>query len=270
MSHYAPPSRVDTREAAPALVALAAAGVLAGAAAAGHLALGVVLLVVQVVVLLAWLALVDVPGGEGAFAVGVAAALAADLLAVRRDGDGVSAVVGVLAASFVAALALQLFRPHRERVTDAVAGTLAGVVLAVLGAHLLATSARTDWSVAATGVLAAATALVVGRAADLLLARPAVVHGARRGLLGLLLGVAAAGALGAILGGVWAPLSSASGTVTGVACGAAAVITDLALDLVDNDTTDPRKRSALTPLLALLPLVVAAPVAYAVARLLIG
>lgn len=259
------------RAALPALLSLAAAGILAGTAAMGHTALGLALLATQAVVVLAWVAVTEVHGAEAATVVALGGAAAADLLAVRHHGEDVAATVSVVAFGFVAALAVQLFRRDRERVVEAMAGTASAVVLVVFAAHLLAASAKSGWAVAATGALCAAAALVAGRAGDVVLLRPRLAPGARRGWLGLLLGLVAGGVLGAALGGVWAPLSAASGAVVGAATAAAAVATDLAVDLVGVDTiADERRAAALRPLAVLLPLVVAAPVAYAAARLLVG
>lgn len=265
-----PARRLVPADVAPSLLTLAAAAALSGAAAAGNGLLGAALLVAQVVVVLAWLALADVDGAEGAAVIGVAAAVAADLLAVRRHGDDVASTVGVLALAFVASLAWQLARPGRQRTTDSLAGTTTSVVLVVFAAHLLAASARTDWTVPATGLLCAAVAVVAGRVGDAVAVRPALANGARRGVLGLVLGLAAAAVLGSILGGAWAPLSARSGVAVGLAAAVAAVAADLATDLARADTSDGRRLSALAPLSALLPLVAAAPVTYAAARLLIG
>ncbi len=267
-------SRAETalppREAFPALLSLAAAGVLAGAVAFGHTTLGLVLLLVQGVVTLAWLALTDVDGAEGATVITVLAAAAADLLAVRHRGEDIAAVVTVVALAFVASMAFQLARPHRQRVVEALAGTVSAVVIVVFAAHLLATSAKSGRTVAATAVLAAAAALVAGRAGDLLLLRPLLVPTARRGWAGLVLGAAAATTVGAVAGAAWAPLSAGSGAVVGAATGLAAAAADLAIDLMRGDAIDERRAGALRPLAVLLPLVVAAPVAYAAARLLVG
>ena len=262
--------RLVPGDVAPALVTLATAGILAGTAAAGHLALGIALFVTQAVVVLAWLALADVDGALGASVIGAGAAVGSNMLAVRHDGDGISSAVGVLAGAFVLSLALQLARSHRQRTTDALAGTMTAVVLVVLAAHLLSASARTGWAVAATGVLCAGAAVVAGRVGDVVAVRPALVHGARRGYLGLLAGLMAAAVLGSVLGGAWAPLSARSGVVVGVVAALAAIATDLALDLAHTDASDERRLGALRPLGVLLPLVVAAPVTYAAARLLVG
>jgi hypothetical protein len=270
VAYGAPARRLFPRDAIPALASLVAAGVLAGAAAAGHTVLGLVLLLVQAVVMLAWLAYTEVDGAEASAVIVFLGAAAADLLAVRRHGEGVAGAVTVVALALPALLALHLFRPHRQRTAEALAGTISCVVLVVLGAHLLATSARTGRAVAATAVLCAAAALVAGRAGDLLAVRPALVPHSGRGALGLLLALAASAGLGAVLGGAWAPLSVASGTVVGVATGAAAAIADLALALAAGETLDERRTAALRPLTILLPLVVAAPVAYTAARLLVG
>ncbi len=261
---------LDPREAIPVLGTVAAAAVLAGAAAAGHTALGLALLLAQAVVALAWLALTEVDGAEGATALVVVGAAVADLLAVRRGGEGISGAVSVVALVFVGSLAFQLLRPHRQRVADALGGTVSAVVLVVFASHLLAASAKTGWAAAATGVLCAAAALVGGRVGDVVALRPALAHGARRGVLGLGVAVVFAGGAGALLGVAWAPLSGASGMVLGVASGLAAVVADLALDLVSVEALDERRTAALRPLAMLVPLVVAAPVAYAAARLLVG
>ena len=270
ITYYDPAAPLTPRAALPALLSLAAAMMLAGAAALGHTALGLVVLLVQVVVTLAWLALTEVHGAQVATLIAVGSGAVANVLAVRRDGDDVAATVGVVALAFVASLAHQLARRDRERVVEALAGTISAVVFAVLAAHLLAASAKTDWTVAATAMLCAAVALVAGRAGDVLTIRPRLAAGARRGWAGLLFGFAAATLAGAALGGVWAPLSAASGTVLGATTGLAAAAADLAVDLMDADATDERRAGALRALAMLLPLVVAAPVAYAAARLLVG
>jgi hypothetical protein len=263
-------ARLLPRDAVPAVGTLAVAGALATAAAFGNTAFGIALLGVQALVTLAWLALTEVDGAEGAAGIVLLGAAAADVLAVRNDGEGISGTVAVVALAFVASLALQLFRKHRARTADALAGTVSAVVLAVFAAHLLAAGAKTSAGLAAAALLCPAAAVVAGRASDLVSINPVLVAGARRGWLGLLAGIVASGALGAVLGVVWAPLSGASGTVLGVATGLAAVVADLALDLVATDAFDARRTAALRPLRMLLPLVVAAPVAYAAARLLIG
>ena len=256
--------------ATPALVTFGAATVLALAAAVGTTALGLALLVVQGLVTLAWLAVTDVEGAEGATVVAGLGAVAANVLAVRRDGEDIAGAVSIVAVSFVLALALQLVRKDRQRVVEALAGTVSAVVLVVLAAHLLAASAKTGWAVAATAVLCGAAATVAGRGGDLLSLRPRLVAGARRGWAGLLFGFGGATLLGTLLGGLWAPLSAASGTVLGAAAGLAAIAADLAVELMDADALDQRRAAALRPLTVLLPLVVAAPVAYAAARLLVG
>jgi hypothetical protein len=269
-AYDAPPGRLAVREALPAAGAAAAAGVLAGAAAFGHTALGLAVLAVQAVVTLAWLALTDVDGAEGATAIVLAGAVAADLVAVRKEGAAVSGAVAVVALAFVASLAWQLFRPRRERVAESLAGTVSGVVLAVFAAHLLAVAAKTSGGVVAVAVLCPGAALLLGRAGDSLAVRPALATGARRGALGLVAATVAAAVLGAVLGSLWAPLSARSGAAVGVATGLAAVAADLALDLTAADALDPRRAGALRALTLLLPLVVAAPVAYAAVRLLVG
>jgi hypothetical protein len=269
-AYAAPADGLRPRDLLPAAGTLVAAGALATAAASGHTAFGLAVLAAQALVTLAWLALTEVDGAEGAAAVVLASAAGADLLAFRDGGEGIKAAAGVVALAFVASLALQLFRRHRARTTDALTGTITAVVLVVFAAHLLAAGAKTSAGLAAAALLCPAAAVAAGRAGDLVSIRPLLVADARRGWLGLLAGVAAAAGLGAVLGVAWAPLSGASGAVLGVVTGLAAAVADLAVDLAAADAFDARRAAALRPLGMLLPLVVAAPVAYAAARLLIG
>ena len=267
---YGSYSALPVPAAVPALLTAGAAVVLAAAAAAGNTALGLAILVVQGLVTLAWLAVTDVDGAEGALVIVALGAVAANVLAVRRDGEDIAGAVSIVAVAFVASLALQLFRKDRQRVVEALGGTVSAVVLVVLAAHLLAASTKTGWAVAATAMLCAASALLAGRGGDLLTLRPRLVTGARRGWAGLLFGFGAATLLGSLLGGLWAPLSAGAGTVVGATTGLAAIATDLAVELMEPDAVDERRAGALRPLAVLLPLVVAAPVAYAAARLLVG
>lgn len=269
-AHLAPASRIELDDALPALATLIAAALLSGAAGVGSTALGLAVLATQALVTLAWLAVTDVDGSDGASVIVLVGAAAANVLAVRDEGSGIGTAVVVVALAFVASLAWQLFRKDRQRTAEALGGTTSAMVLCVLASHLLSLSAKNGPNVVTTAMLCAAAALVVGRVGDFFALRPSLATGAKRGLLGLLLATVAAGGAGAALGSLWAPLSVSSGTVLGLACGLSAVAADLGIDLADADATDERRAAALRPLAVLLPLVVAAPVAYAAARLLIG
>ncbi|MBV9098998.1 MAG: Gfo/Idh/MocA family oxidoreductase, partial [Frankiaceae bacterium] len=118
----------------------------------------------------------------------------------------------------------------------------------------------------------AGVALAVGRLADLATTRPAVAPGSRRGLLGVVAGIAAAVGVGAAYGSGASELGSGVGLRLAVIAAVLAVIADIAVDavLAQAPPPDERRLSALTPLGVLLPVVLAGPVAYVAGRILLG
>ncbi len=255
----------------PALAVTAVAAALALAGAGGRAAVTLAVLAVQIVFALGWLAFTETAGSAAPATALLVAAVAADLLAWTDDGAGVGASVGVVALAVIGALGWQLVRRERHRVTESVAGLVAGVVLVVLLAHLISVRAsRGGRALLTVAVLSVAVAMLGSHALDAVLPRPRIAPGALRGWPGALVAVAAGGATGFVIGGAAAPLSAASGLATGLAVAVAAVCADVAVDVSVADFLDPRRLAAARPVATLLPLVAAAPVAYAAARLLIG
>lgn len=264
-------SRPAARVLAPGVASACCAALLAGMAVAGPWPLFAVVLLIQVVTGLAWLAATEVPGSLGAAVVITAAAAGMDVLAVRRGHTGVEATAAVIALAFIAAVAYQLIRRARSRVTESLAVTMAGVVVAVLLSHLLVLQAtRNGESLTAVALLSIAAAQLVGRAVDAVGVRARLVPGAGRGWLALLAGSAAGTLTGALLGRSTDPLSTGSGAALGLAVALAAAAADLAVDVTAGDEIDERRRAALRPLSTCLPVMAAAPVAYAATRLLVG
>jgi hypothetical protein len=241
----------------------AAALVIAAAAALGRGSLVAAVVVVQAIIAIAWLAVVGIPAAAGGAAIVMAAAIAADIF-IARD-DALTEVAGVVAASFVAALVMQLARRDRRRVTTSLAGVMSGVVLAVLTAYLLAIHAGDGGRSAAVLVaLAVVAALLASRAIDLVVARlgPDRLLAAR--WPGLILGVATAAALGAYIGIRYEPLTTGAGILVGAAAALAAGLADIAVAVGSAELADGRRLLAVRVLALVLPLAAAAPAGYAV------
>jgi hypothetical protein len=262
----------------PGLVAGVVAAALAGLALLGPAALGAGLFAVQVVIALAWLAVLATRGSLGAFAIAVAAAAAVDIVIGITDNPDIGDAAPVAGVAVLVALLHQLARRPRRAVTVSLAGTLSSVGFAICAACYLALLPEGGGDKAdACALLGISAALVVARLADLVLARPAAFPGSRRGAVGIVLGVAAAVVVGAAYGsGTGAMSTGGLGTGTGlriaVIAALLALIADVAVDAVLTQAPPPdeRRLSALTPLGVLLPVVLAGPVAYVTGRILLG
>jgi hypothetical protein len=260
------------------LVAGVVAGALAGLALVGPAALGAGLFCVQVVIALAWLAALGARGSLGAFAIAVAAAAVMDVVIGLTDSPDIGDAAPVAAVALLVALLHQLARRPRRAVTVSLAGTLSSVGFALCAACYLALlpeggGAKAD----ACALLGIGAALAVARLFDLVVASPAAFPGSRRGAVGIIAGVAAAVAVGAVYGSATGPMSTGglgtgSGLRIAVIAALVALIADVAVDAVLTQAPPPdeRRLSALTPLGVLLPVVLAAPVAYVTGRILLG
>lgn len=236
---------------------------LTALAAWGSVPLLVGVAVVQLVLVLGFLALVDAPAALGVFVIGTAAALASDVVVETQHGRA-GGLAGVLALSLVAGLLLQLIRPHRSRVTESLADTLVVTVLVASLATLPAALHHDsgDTRLVRAGLVAATVALVVSR----------LVERVRPGL------VALGSAL--VVGVVCAPLVAGDhlgtrdavllGLVAAAAAAAGDQLTDLAGEDLQGQPRDPRRLASLRPVTLLLPFALVAPVLLAAVRLVDG
>ncbi|MCW2726527.1 MAG: hypothetical protein JWN35_3448 [Frankiales bacterium] len=253
------------------IASAAVCGALAGLAAIGQLPLLAGVLLVQLILVLGFLALVDAPGSGGAFVIAVLATVVADGTVWALDGR-VSGLAGVVALALVAALLHQLGRRARVRVTESLAYTLTAVVLSVGVASLVAL--RMSGGGRATVLVclsAAAAALLAGRLGDLLGRRPPLATGSTRGWSGLVLCLAAGTATAYVVAGIDGEILGIRGALLGLAVAAAAAAADLAVDLgaaaLSDASRDARRAAALLPVGLLLPLAALAPVGYVAGRL---
>ncbi|MCU1674023.1 MAG: conserved rane protein of unknown function [Frankiales bacterium] len=249
-------------------------GVLALLSQAGHWPLAAGVLLLQLLLVLGFLALVDAPASGGAFLVAALATLAADGVVLAADGR-VSGLAGVVGLAFVGALLHQLVRRKRTRVTESLADTLVAVVLAVAVVPVVALRMSGGGEEAVRVCLVAgAAALLAGRIGDRVLPRPALALGATRGWPGLLLGLGAGAAAAVAVAGDTGAVAGTRGALLGLAVAASAAAADLAVDLGAAELTagrrDARRVSALRPVGLVLPVAALAPVAFVAGRLVLS
>ena len=247
---------------------------LAGAAYLGHQPLAAGILVLQLLLILGFLALVDAPASGGAFIVAALATVAADAVILLSDGR-VSGLAGVVGLGLVVALLHQLLRRGRTRVTESLADTLVAVVLSVSVVPLVALRMDGGGREAVLVCLAAgAAALLLGRLGDTVLPRPALALGATRGWPGLLLGLGAGAAAAVAVAGDTGAVAGPRGALLGLAVAASVAAADLAVDLgaaeLKAGRRDARRVSALRPVGLLLPVAALAPVAFVAGRLVLS
>lgn len=191
---------------------LAALVVLAAHAGLSVLALTIALVVVLVAI--GWAVLLDLPNPRGTAAVvaltgwaGVGATLV-----VRQTDRSLGVFSGLIALAVLLAFGHELLRRgHRERLVESVTGTLAGQVVAVLGAGwvLLPTT-----SLAEAGVMITAVALGTTRVIGAFPWRGFLV-----GWAPFVLGTAAGAAAAAVLGHGGLATGMLAGTVAGTVAG---------------------------------------------------
>ena len=227
---------------------------------AGRLA-AVVLL--QLVLVAAWVVATGIRGFVGSLALGVLAAVGADLamvLPARPELDGLLVVLGL---GFLATVVHQMTRPAPRRYLVA---SLAGVVLLICSvsalAVLLAVGRLQDGPRSLeTAVLVVGAALLVGHLVDLVLPRPQIAAGVPRGLLGVVLAVLAAVVVALLRRDGGTLLASMSAATLGASLGGVAALMALGASYV---VAERGAASWSLPVVqAVLPLAAAAPVAYA-------
>ena len=239
---------------AAAVFGSTALGLVCACAWAAEGALLGILIPVQVLLAMSWLAVLGagsrVPGAVLAFGT----AVAADLLLTRDDDDVVGSLAGVIAIGFVVAVLYQLASRRRTRVTEVLAAHVSAVLL-----------------VSAAACIVAVRGAPQGRDAALLTTLVLAVGSAVARLLALVVPARASVGRGGVALAVWASLGAGlgaavlgnDGTLIGLGVGVAAGFADLVV------TAAQAQRRALL-FAALLPLATASPVAYVLSRVLLG
>lgn len=240
-------------------VLVVAALALVGGNAAGRSTLAAAVIVMQAVLGLAWLVLFAA-SIEASALVGFGV-IAADVVLLRTSSATGGSIAGVLGLSVIAVLFLQLVRRDARGVVTAIAFTFSAIAFAIGFALLLPLRELADGrSAVYVGVVSAAVALAVIR----LLPGPDLVR-----LVG---GVVVGGAAGLACGLPAGGLSAVAALGLGLAVAAAVLLVDRALSrMATQEAGGGRLRtyaSVLVPVMALLPLALASPVAYLAGRVI--
>lgn len=250
-----------------ALVAAAVTALLVFAGTVGLNALVAVVAGLQALLVAGWA--LEQPELIGPMVIAGAASIASDVLLTVRDRATLASVLGVFGLSVLALIAHQLVRrPIRTRVAESMAGLAALVVIAgALGALIVVRRGTSGEDLLAATVLATGIALVIGHLVDAVVPAPRFADDVPCGLPALLLG-AVAGAATAI----WRLRDVASvGTVAagflGAALGLVAGLVAVGTAFIDPDI---RTRWAAPYLRVVLPVALAAPVAYVLSRAVMG
>jgi hypothetical protein len=231
------------------------AGLLGLGAYAGTVPLAAAALAVVLVLAWGWPALVDLPSPRGTTAVLALGGAASVLSVALTDAEPrlnwlALAIAGSVVAEFVHQL---LRRDGRPRLVESVSGTIAGLV--VLGS-LSSVLALVDAPAGPAGVLTWAVAVAVA-----LLALLAPVSSRIIIVVGALLAAVAGGLLGMLLDDG----TLLAGALTGVLCGAVALVVSRLLAVLPAAGRAPGWLA-----LAAAPLATSGMVAYVVLRLLLG
>jgi hypothetical protein len=229
-------------------------------------------LVLQLGLVLGWVLVTGIQGFGGSLAVGTAAAVAADLVLVLPERPTLGSLLAVFGVGFLVVVLQQMLRrPRHELVASLSGGVLLCCAVAAAGALLVLDRGPGGDGRATVALAAIGTALLVGHVVDLVLPRPRLAPDVPRGLLGLVLAVAAAGAVSWLLRDVGALSGNLTAAGFGAAVGGVAALTAIAASYLvveatagDDDGPGPQVSLWSLPVVqAVLPIAAAAPVALA-------
>jgi hypothetical protein len=233
----------------PALL-IPAAAVLVGGNSGGRAWLAVAVILVQIALVGSWIVLFR--ASLDASALVVIAVGVADIVLLRTDHATGGSIVGVIGLSVVAALLHQLALRHREAVTERVAANLSAIVAASALALLLPLRELAGGrSVIYVSLLSVAAALVLTRLVG-------------RHVAGAIVGLVVAAAVSLSFGLPTGGLDAGEALGAGLAAAVAGLLVDRALQRV----VSPRELLASAAVSALLPLALAAPIAYLAGRII--
>jgi hypothetical protein len=230
------PVRRQLSVAIAGFAALLGVGLILGAQTSGpdaRLPYAIVVFGVQLLFILAFTMAIRPPAAGTVAGVCVAAALAADYLAVNREPAGILPLIVVAAAGYAVAVAGQFIRPgDRMHVRDALSGTLLIVVGVISFAQLIVLTRKPVGTQAVLVCLTAvAVAVLVAHLVDAFFPRPRIAPQVPRGasgiIAGAMLGTLAAAALGSVL---VLPFTPAKGALLGFVAAGVAMLVDLAVN----------------------------------------
>jgi hypothetical protein len=231
-----------------------------------------VVAVLQALLVAGWLVGLRPQGPIGVAVIAAGATVAADIVLAVRDRPSLAALTGVFGLAFIALIVHQLLRgPVRVQVTESMAGLAALVIISgALAALLVIRRDSSGADLLPAAVLAAGVALVIGHLIDIVLPVPRFADGVQRGLPALLVGAVAGGATA-----VWrlhdvATVGSTAAAFLGAALGLVVGLAAVGVAYVEIPDRGTATRLAAPYLRVVLPLALAAPVAYLLSRVVGG
>jgi hypothetical protein len=250
---------------AAALAVVAVALLLGGSEAGGDAGrLGAVLLV-QLGLVAGWV--LATGAALGTAIIGVVASLGSVAALELPDHPHLGNLLAVLGPAFLVVVLDQMLRRHRHDMVAALSGgVLLVTAVSALAVLLLVGRTNTSAGLATSALLVMGAAIVVGHLVDLVMPLPALALDVPRGLLGLILAVAAGAVTGVArrgVGGLDGPLPA---VIFGAVLGTVAALVAVAASyvVVETDPGEGRGRVlGLSVVQALLPIAACAPVALA-------
>jgi hypothetical protein len=211
-------------------------GLVLGAQTSGpdaRLSYAIVVFGVQLLYILAFTMAIRPPAAGTVAGVCVAAALAADYLAVTREPAGILPLLLVAAGAYVLAIVGQTFRAEdRLHLRDSLSGTLLIVVGVVSFAQLIVLTRKPVGTQAVLVCLTAvAIAVLAAHLIDAFFPRPRIAPQVPRGATGIIAGAMLGTLAAAVLGSVLVlPFTPAKGAVLGFVVAGIAGLVDLAVN----------------------------------------
>lgn len=231
------------------------------------------LVVVQLGLVASLLNVLGAPGRRGGMVIGAAAAIAADVVLAHRELRPAGGLMGVLALALIASVLHQLIRRPRRFVAASLAAEMSAVALVLC---LACVRGLTSEAVGRAGLLTwtftLAVSLPVGRFVDQKVSWLPLGPESQRGIFGLIAGIGSAVVVGGLVGNAHAELGVSNGELLAGVTALAAYVADATTvrAAADLQLKDRKRVASLRPLAVLLPVAMAAPVAYIVGRVLLG
>jgi hypothetical protein len=274
------------------LLALGVAAAGVGASVLGQVPLAIAVALAQILLVVGWFLVLDVPGREVGGLLAIGAGITADVAMLDRGSDiSLGPLAGVLGPALVLALIHQFARTDKKgRVTASLTATMTAITLSVVAAALVAERAATHGqtvtvvAIVSAGVASAVVAAPVPAAfADGIALGAGLAAGAGAGAIagdmdaGYVVAVAFGATVLAVLGRRAATFTAydvaAEAERVRVAAAGAPVATGRAANRqARRQAARQARRSgeAVLVMASALPLVLAAPAAYVLGRLLVG
>jgi hypothetical protein len=249
---------------AAGLVVLAVAALIGGTEFGGDAGRVGAVLLVQLALVAGFV--LATGAGLGTAVIGVAASAGSVAALELPDHPHLGGLLAVLGPAFLAVVLDQMLRRDRhDMVATLSVGVLLVTAVSALAVWLLVGRSSDTDGLATSALLVVGVALLVGHLVDLVVPRPALALDVPRGLLGLVLAVAAGAAAAVVRRGVGGVGGALPAVTFGAILGAVAALVAVAASYVVVETEPAGRGRALGLSLvqALLPIAACAPVALA-------